>query len=108
VPPFEQVRRGIVNRIRAGKLLPGTRLPTVRGLAKELNLATNTVARAYRALDRDEIIETRGRNGSFVRAGGDGGRPQAQLAALAYVERTRELGLSADDALSIVHTALHN
>jgi DNA-binding transcriptional regulator YhcF (GntR family) len=106
VPPFEQVRRGILDRVRSGKLLPGTRLPTVRSLAKELRLATNTVARAYRALDSDEIIETRGRNGSFVRASGGGGRPQAQLAALEYAQRIHELGVDKDDALSIVSVAL--
>ncbi len=106
VPPFEQVRRGILDGVRSGKLLPGTRLPTVRSFAKELRLATNTVARAYRALDNDKIIETRGRNGSFVRASGGGGRPQAQLAALEYAHRIHELGIDKAEALSIVSEAL--
>ena len=44
-PPFEQLRRQIAGRVASGKLPAGTRLPTVRSLATELDLAVNTVAR---------------------------------------------------------------
>ncbi len=105
-PPFEQLRVQIIEAVRSGWLSPGDKLPTVRRLASDLGLAANTVARAYRELERDEVIETRGRNGSFISATGDATQRQAQLAAVAYAERVRSLGVSADDALSIVSAAL--
>jgi DNA-binding transcriptional regulator YhcF (GntR family) len=54
-------------------------MPTVRTLATELGIAANTVARAYRELERDDVIETRGRNGTFVSTAGDPTQKQAQL-----------------------------
>ena len=81
-------------------------MPTVRNLATELGIAANTVARAYRELERDDVIETRGRNGTFVSAVGDPTHQQAQLAAVVYADRVKSLGISADDALSIVKAAL--
>ncbi len=69
-PPYEQVRARISEQARSGALPVGYRLPTVRGLAESLGLAANTVAKAYRALEADGVIETRGRNGTFVAAAG--------------------------------------
>ena len=47
-PPFEQIRAQVAEHVASGALQPGHRLPTVRRLADDLGLATNTVARAYR------------------------------------------------------------
>ncbi len=105
-PPFEQLRMQVIDGVRDGTLAPGDKLPTVRRLAEDLGLAANTVARAYRELERDEVIETRGRLGSFIAATGDATHKQAQLAAIAYAERVRALGLSESDGLRIVTAAL--
>ncbi|WP_235491788.1 GntR family transcriptional regulator [Leifsonia sp. Root112D2] len=105
-PPYEQLRVQVIEAVRAGELTPGTRLPTVRRLADDLGLAPNTVARAYRELERDEVIETRGRNGSFIAATGDATHRQAQLAATVYAERTAQLGVTRAEALAIVTAAL--
>jgi DNA-binding transcriptional regulator YhcF (GntR family) len=105
-PPFEQLRRNVVEALERGELAPGTRLPTVRSLAEDLGLAVNTVAKAYRALEGDHIIETRGRNGTFIAASGDPARQEAQRAALDYADRIARLGVPADEALSIVAGAL--
>ena len=51
MPPYRQVRRAIAQDIREGKIAVGTKLPTVRALATQLALATNTVARAYKELE---------------------------------------------------------
>jgi DNA-binding transcriptional regulator YhcF (GntR family) len=97
-PPWEQVRDGVIRRIRSGRLLPGDRLPTVRGLAQQLGLAPNTVARAYRALEDEGWLEGHGRRGTFVAnsipAGMDD--PAAALADAAedYLRRSRQLGFS--------------
>ncbi|AWB94405.1 GntR family transcriptional regulator [Agromyces badenianii] len=105
-PPYEQIRAQVIAAVRNGELVPGTRMPTVRKFAEELGLAANTVARAYRELERDGVIETRGRNGSFVSATGDPTEQQAQLAASAYADRIAQLGLDAEQALAIVRAAL--
>jgi DNA-binding transcriptional regulator YhcF (GntR family) len=106
--PYEQLRSQLIAQVHEGSLLAGTRLPTVRSLADELNVAPNTVARAYRELEADGFIETRGRNGSFVNARDDSAATQAQLAARAYADRVAQLGVSADDALAIVTVALRS
>ena len=105
-PPFEQVRVQVIDAVRSGDLAPGTRMPTVRALAVELDLAVNTVAKAYRALEADHVIETRGRAGSFVSATGDAVTREAQQAAIAYADRVRHLGIDHDTALDLVTAAL--
>ncbi|MGW1957372.1 GntR family transcriptional regulator [Streptomyces sp. NPDC001920] len=104
--PFEQVRAQISEQARAGVLPVGYRLPTVRGLAQSLGLAANTVAKAYRALESDGVIETRGRNGTFVAAAGSAAERELATAAQAYVERARRLGSDEDTALAAVRDAL--
>lgn len=104
--PYEQLRSQISAQARSGALPVGYKLPTVRGLAEELGLAANTVAKAYRALEGDGVIETRGRHGTFVAAAGDAAERQAATAAQAYAEQVHRLGLSRADALSAVQDAL--
>ncbi|HEV7949431.1 MAG TPA: GntR family transcriptional regulator [Glaciihabitans sp.] len=106
--PFEQLRTQIIGQITDGTLPAGTRLPTVRRLADDLGIAPNTVARAYRELEADGFIETRGRNGSFINAQGDVAEQQAQVAARAYADRIHQLGISPQVGLSYVTAALRN
>ncbi len=103
VAPYEQVREQVRAQVRSGELTAGTKLPTVRGLAAALGLATNTVARAYRELEALGVIETRGRAGSVVT--GQGVEQAARLAAHEYAERLRALGLGRDEALELVRRA---
>ncbi|WP_351235959.1 GntR family transcriptional regulator [Streptomyces sp. NPDC002133] len=104
--PYEQLRAQISGQARSGVLPVGYKLPTVRGLAEELGLAANTVAKAYRALEGDGVIETRGRNGTFIAAAGEAAERQAASAAQAYAEQVRRLGLSREDAAAAVEEAL--
>lgn len=104
-PPFEQVRAQVIAAIDDGSLVAGTRLPPVRTLAADLNLAANTVARAYRELEEAGYVETRGRAGTIVR-GGDKASSQAAQAARAYAETVRRLGIDRDDAVALVRAAL--
>ncbi|ANP54151.1 DNA-binding transcriptional regulator YhcF (GntR family) [Streptomyces griseochromogenes] len=105
-PPYEQVRAQISEQALSGVLPVGYRLPTVRGLAESLGLAVNTVAKAYRALESDGVIETRGRNGTFVAAAGSAAERQAAAAAQEYAERVRRLGLAEEEASAAVRDAL--
>jgi DNA-binding transcriptional regulator YhcF (GntR family) len=104
--PYEQVRAQIAEQARSGELPVGYRLPTVRGLAESLGLAANTVAKAYRALETDGVIETRGRNGTVVAASGPAAEREAAAAAQAYAERVRRLGLGEEQAAAAVREAL--
>jgi DNA-binding transcriptional regulator YhcF (GntR family) len=108
VPPFEQLRTGLVDAVASGELAPGARLPTVRRLAEDLGIAPGTVARAYRELEASGIIETRGRNGTFVSFDADPARQQLQRAAAAFAAQVRDLHLDAEEALAIVTAALRS
>lgn len=105
-PPYAQLRSQVVAAIAAGSLAPGAKLPTVRALADQLGLAPGTVARAYKQLEADGAIETRGRAGTFVSLAEDPLRQEAQRAAAAYAARTRSLGISDTDARELVTQAL--
>lgn len=65
-PVFAQLVTQIKAAILEGELLPGMALPPIRQLANDLQLNHNTVAKAYRRLERDSVIETLGRRGTFV------------------------------------------
>ncbi|MFI6349285.1 GntR family transcriptional regulator [Streptomyces sp. NPDC050560] len=104
--PYEQLRAQISRRARSGELPVGYKLPTVRGLAEDLGLAANTVAKAYRVLEADGVIETRGRLGTFVAAAGEAAGREAAAAARAYAERAHRLGLESGAALDAVRDAL--
>jgi DNA-binding transcriptional regulator YhcF (GntR family) len=105
-PPYEQIRAQLAGRIGNRTLATGTRLPTVRALASDLGVAVNTVARAYRELEEAGLIETRGRGGSIVTAGGDRSRERAGRAAVEYAQLAVGLGLDRTEALRIVAAAL--
>ncbi len=104
-PPFEQLRRQVTALACTDRLPAGTRLPTVRALAGDLGLAPNTVAHAYRVLEREGVVETRGRHGTFVAARGRG-QAEAAEAAAAFAERVRGLGVDPAEAVRLVRVAL--
>lgn len=105
-PAYDQIRAQVAAQVASGERRPGERLPTVRGLATELGLAANTVAKAYRELEQDGVIETRGRAGSFVT--GDRRDGAARAAAAAYTAQVRALGLADSEALALVRRALEH
>jgi DNA-binding transcriptional regulator YhcF (GntR family) len=104
VPPFEQVREAIRGQVATGELKAGFRLPPVRSLAAELDLAANTVARAYKELEALGVVETRGRAGTFV--AGAGVERSLREAASSYVTTARTLGVGDVEVLEAVRRAL--
>ena len=66
-PIYLQLVRQITHAITTGALKPGDRLPTVRQLAAEQVVNPNTVARAYRELERTGLVEGGPRRGTFVK-----------------------------------------
>ena len=68
VPLGEQVQRGIRRAIAEGELGPNDQLPPVRQLAADLGINLNTVARAYRELEREGLVVTARGRGTRVAA----------------------------------------
>jgi GntR family transcriptional regulator len=66
VPQFEQLIEQIKAAVTAGVLKAGYALPSIRQLANDLELNSKTVAKAYKLLERDSIIETKGYRGTYV------------------------------------------
>ena len=103
---YEQLHAQIIGQIESGELIAGTKLPTVRALATELDVAPYTVARVYRFLEADGFVETLGRNGTVVKARAGTSVELLQLDAVAYATRARDLGIPEADALAYVRAAL--
>jgi GntR family transcriptional regulator len=66
VPAFEQLIEQIKAAVTAGVLKPGEALPSIRQLANDLDLNSKTVAKAYKLLERDSVIETKGYRGTYI------------------------------------------
>lgn len=65
-PISKQIVDAIRMKIATGELAPGSKIPSVRGLAMQLTINTNTVARAYAKLTEEGLIEARKGLGLFV------------------------------------------
>ena len=65
-PIYQQIVEQIRFRIMSGQLSTGDELPTIRGLAESLQVNPNTVARAYRELEHEQLVEKRRTTGTFV------------------------------------------
>jgi GntR family transcriptional regulator len=66
IPLFAQLVAQIKQAVLGGSLSPGYAMPSIRQLANDLDLNNKTVAKAYRLLERDGVIEAKGYRGSFV------------------------------------------
>lgn len=105
-PPFEQIKQYITQARNSGRFEPNYRLLTVRALAAQLGVAPNTVAKAYRDLESDGIIQTRGRRGSFVTGTAEGIERAGASAARQFVMNMRDLGFDADSIVRLVKKAV--
>jgi DNA-binding transcriptional regulator YhcF (GntR family) len=107
VAPYEQLRQQITALVLAGGLSRGDRLPSIRQLANDLGLAGGTVARAYRELESDGVVTTRGRHGTIVEGPPRRPAPPAELidAARSYADRASRTGATLEEALTAVRVA---
>ncbi len=108
-PPFEQLRRQLIDQIMSRRLPAGTKLPSVRRLAADLTLAPGTVARAYRELEIEGDLITQGRGGTFVApiaAVSAYTQKEAETLASNYVSTMRQLGFGPDAILGEVRRVL--
>src|SRR5690554_5803873 len=86
-PIYDQIAEQIRYRIVSGQLRAGDDLPPIRRLAQTLRVNPNTVARAYRELQQEGLVENRRTTGTFV-------AELTQLRSLA--ERKKLLGPQVD------------
>ncbi len=108
VPPYAQIQDQVATMVRSGVLPPDTRLPAIRHLANDLGIAVNTVARAYRELEHEGLVASRGRHGTTVlapTAATATNAPPVDDAATAFALEASHRGLDLDQALDAVRAA---
>ena len=105
VPAYVQLQQQIRHAMRTGTLRPGDQLPSAREVVLALGINPNTVLKAYRELERDELIEVRQGQGTFVAADLLTVSP-AELAKLRrdlarWIAAADGLGMERDDMLEL-------
>ncbi len=110
IPLWVQMKNRFIYLITSGYYKAGDKLPTVRGLAAEIEVNYNTVSKVYQSLEADGYIESKRRQGAFVCDAS--GRPgvSASLPAVnvtrEYFQRCLELGMSLDDVEQVFYEVL--
>ncbi len=102
VPIYLQLMEQVKHAIETGALRSGEQLPGIRPLAEELVINPNTVAKAYRELEHEGVIELRHGAGAFVAANAGGRKGADRLRAgqaivAAAIERLRGRGLANEE-----------
>jgi GntR family transcriptional regulator len=111
VPIYLQLMEQVKHAVETGALRPGEQLPGIRPLAEELVINPNTVAKAYRELEHDGIIELRQGAGAFVSAtSGARGRAEkfrgARTIVAAAVKQLRARGVTEEEIRRLIDAEL--
>ncbi len=111
LPVWIQVKNRIAYLIGSGAFAVGDRLPTVRGLAVDLDISYNTVNRAYMDLEREGYITTRKGRGTFVAERKSVGASLAgdspvELIVDDMIRACGTAGLADDDIVALVEARL--
>ncbi|MDQ3028480.1 MAG: aminotransferase class I/II-fold pyridoxal phosphate-dependent enzyme, partial [Actinomycetota bacterium] len=70
----ERLARALTQLVELGELLPGTRLPSERALAKELVISRATVVAGYERMHGEGLLNTKPGSGHWIASGGPGSR----------------------------------
>jgi len=102
VPIYLQLMEQVKHAIETGALRPGEQLPGIRPLAEELVINSNTVAKAYRELEHEGVIELRHGAGAFVSRNARAARiadklREGQTLVATTVEKLRARGLNEEE-----------
>jgi GntR family transcriptional regulator len=112
VPIYLQIAEQVKRSVALGLLAPGEQLPTVKQLSAELVVNPNTVSRAYRELEREQIVDTQPGRGSFIASDGTvaGARRAvadvADQAVIGAVREAKSMGLGRDGLKALFERAL--
>jgi GntR family transcriptional regulator len=96
VPIYLQLMEQVKHAIETGALRAGDQLPPTRKVAEDLAMNPNTVAKAYRELEHERVIEMRKGLGAFVADNGSRGVARirkAQPVLREAIDRMAEIGL---------------
>lgn len=110
IPIWLQLKKRFIYLITSGYYMPGDQLPTVRGLAADIEINYNTVSKVYQSLEEDGYIESKRRQGAFVLDASD--RPDvsidatSEIVTVEYIKRCFELGMSIEDIESQFATSI--
>jgi GntR family transcriptional regulator len=111
VPIYLQLMEQVKHAIETGAVRPGEQLPGIRPLAEELVMNPNTVAKAYRELEHEGVIELRQGAGAFVSdkapAKKDADKLRAaQTTVAAAIEKLRARGVTDEEIRRLVEAEL--
>jgi len=111
VPIFEQITRQVKYAVARGALRPQEMVPSVRELAQRLAVNPNTVARAYRDLQADDVLEPlRGEGLQVTRKAAERCRRDRQSLLRqrlhSFVVEARQSGLPDDEILTLFQDEL--
>ena len=111
IPVYRQIIEQACAAVAAGTFKPGDQLPTIRALSERLNVNPNTVAKAYRELEHEGIIELRHGAGAFVSANSGAKKLSdklraAQTLVAAAVERLRTRGVTDEEIRRLIEAEL--
>lgn len=105
-PIYLQIIELVKKNIALGRLTPGTKLPSVRELSKELGVNPNTLQRAYGELERLGITYTKRGMGSFISEGDNDVKnlkeDMGKQLAKKFIEDMKSIGIEKDEAISIL------
>ena len=105
-PIYEQLIDQIMDLVLHGVMQPGEQLPSVRSLAGELVINTNTIQKAYAELERRGMTYSVPGRGSFVSAELDvvteEHKSRIMRSARALLEEARATGMTAADFLPLI------
>ena len=111
VPIYLQLMEQVKHGIETGALRPGEQLPGIRPLAEELVINPNTVAKAYRELEHEGVIELRHGAGAFVSANAGAKKLTdklrgGQAIVLTVIEKLRARGVTDEEIRRLVEAEL--
>lgn len=101
-PPGEQIRDQIRGLIVSGQLAADERLPSVRQLARDLEVAAGTVAKAYKALEAEGLLTARTSGGTRVSRNATTTPQRVLAAARQLAEVGSAAGTSLEDTVRIL------
>lgn len=111
VPLYRQLMEHVKHSVETGAMRPGEQLPGIRPLAEELVMNANTIAKAYRELEHEGIIELRHGAGAFISGSAKNRKTQDRILAglavvTAAVEQLRSQGLGDEEIRRLFEAAL--
>lgn len=106
LPVYKQIKMGIKEAVMKGQFQRDSQIPSIRELAKDIQVNPNTVARAYRELEREGIIFSRPGIGFMINVNKEGIKSQlledleGELSPL--VSRMKKAGIAKEDVNEVI------